>query len=125
MKKNTVTIYLIGLVFGIYSIFTIQYSVHGGSMTPGIFALLSLTGSVGLFLKKSWSKYFVYAFSAITVPLWIIDTSLYIMKTGWPYYPTTLQSILGLVPGILLCSFCAISCWVVHRYFKPFREKET
>ena len=124
MKKNSVSVFLITSVFGIYSIFTIHCSLRDGSMTPGIFALLSLAGSVGLFFKKSWSKYFVYAFSAITVSFWIVNTSWYIWKNGWPYYSTILRSILGLLPGLLLCSFCTISCWVVHRYFKSFREEE-
>ena len=59
------------------------------------------------------------------VPTWLVYTIWFITKAGWPYYTTTLASVLGLLPGVLLCSGCAVACWVVHRYFRPAEPPTT
>ena len=80
--------------------------------------MLLLIGAIGLFLKQAWARFSIYAFSVAVVPTWVAYTIWLIRKAGWPYYPTTLQSVLGLVPGVLLCAGCGIACCVVHRYFR-------
>jgi len=80
---------------------------------------------MGLLLKKSWARYFVHAFTIAIVPWWILSTIWIIWEKGWPHYPTTAQSILGLIPGILLCLFCIFSSWVAQGFFNNKFEKKT
>lgn len=123
--KKPITIYIVGVVLGIYGIFTIKYSITGGAALPGIIAVIPLIGALGLFFKKSWARYFVHIFTISIVPWWIFSTIWLIWKKGWPYYPTTAQSIIGLVPGILLCLFCIFSSWVSQQFFSNQLDKET
>ncbi len=125
MINKPTRIYLVGLALTIYGLFTVNYSVTGGAVLPGIIAIIPLTGAAGLFLKKSWSRYFVHLFTIATVPWWTIYTIWFIWNKGWPYYPTVLQSIIGLLPGLFLCILCIGSSWVVHKYFKKKFANET
>jgi hypothetical protein len=100
-------------------LFTIVSATRSaGQPWHGVFAVLPLIGALGLFLKRPWARFAIYAFSVAVVPTWVVYTIWFISKAGWPYYATTLQSVLGLVPGVLLCAGCGIACWAVHRYFR-------
>ena len=117
MKRLTL-IYLIGLALAAYGVWTVKYALSGGPSLPGIIAVIPLAAAVGLFLKKSWSRYFVHLFTISIVPWWVVATVRSIWRTGWPYYATTAESVLGLLPGVFLSLFCIGSSWVVHNYFR-------
>lgn len=106
-------LYIIGLVLIAYAIFTIKYSVTSGVVLPGIVAVFALLGAIGLFLKKSWSRFFIFIFTIIIVPDWIYLTVWTIVKKGWPYYPTTYESVLGLIP-VMLCGWIPVNMRVGH-----------
>lgn len=111
-------IYIVAALSTLYSLLTIAYGTRtAGQFWSGVFSALLLIGAIGLFLKRPWGRLPIYLFSIVVVPTWIFYTIWFIRKAGWPYYATTLQSILGLVPGVLLCAGCVVACWVVHRYF--------
>ena len=112
-------IYFVGLLSMAYSLPTIKYAVTTGQLWYGVFALLPLIGAVGLFLRRSWARFPIYAFSVCVVPTWVAYTMWFLAKKGWPYYSTTLESVLGLVPGLLLCGGCALGSWIVHQHFRP------
>lgn len=115
-------IYIVAALATVYGVLTISYATRTtGQLWSGIFAALLLIGAVGLFLKRPWARFPIYVFSVAVVLTWVVYTIWLIRKVGWPDYETTWQSILGLVPGVLLCAGCAIACRVVHRYF---REEE-
>ena len=117
--KSSRGIYLVGVLSAAYSLPTIKYAATSGQLWSGVFALLPLIGAVGLLLRRSWARFPIYAFSVYVVPTWVVYTIWFIAKKGWPYYPTTLESVLGLVPGLLLCCGCALGSWIVHRHFRP------
>ncbi len=120
--KSPWGIYIVAALSTVYGLLTIAYTMRNpGQLWSGVFATLLLIGAIGLFLKRPWARFPVYAFSVAVVPTWVVYTIWFIRKAGWPYYATTLQSILGLVPGVLLCAGCVIACWVAHRYL---REEE-
>lgn len=122
---NSIKLNIIGLVLTAYAIFTIKYSLTGGAALPGIVAVFALLGAIGLFLKKAWSRYFIYIFSILIIPWWLLLTILMIVAKGWPYYTTTYESILGLLPGIFLCSFCVFSSWVSYKQFSNKKKNTT
>jgi len=112
-------IYIVAALSTAYSVLTIAYTSRtAGHFWSDVFSAVLLIGAIGLFLKRSWGRLPIYVFSIVVVPTWIVYTTLLIRKSGWPYYTTILQSILGLVPGVLLCAGCIVACWVVHRYFR-------
>lgn len=120
---NPIKLYIIGLVLTAYAIFTIKYSMAYGAVLPGIVAVFALLGAIGLFLKKAWSRFFIFIFTILIVPWWIYSTIRIIVQKGWPYYPTKYESILGLLPGILLCWFYVFSSWVSYKQFS--RKKKS
>jgi hypothetical protein len=112
-------IYIVAALSTMYSLPTIVSATRSaGQLWPGVFAVLLLIGAIGLFLKQPWARFSIYAFSVAVVPPWVVYTIWLISNAGWPYYATTLHSVLGLVPGVLLCAGCVIACWVVQRYFR-------
>ena len=122
---KSIKLYIIGLILTAYAIFTIKYSLTGGAALPGIVAVFALVGAIGLFLKHAWSRFFIYIFSILIIPWWIFLTIWVIVEKGWPTYSTTYLSILGLLPGILLCLFCVFSCWVAYSHFGSRRKSST
>jgi len=124
--KSPWGIYTVAALSTVYSLLTIVYATRtAGQRWPGVFAALLLIGAIGLFLKRRWARLPIYLFSVAVVPTWVVYTIWFITKAGWPYYTTTLASVLGLLPGVLLCSGCAVACWVVHRYFRPAEPPTT
>jgi len=117
MKKPKL-IYLIALGLVAYGVWTVRTWLYGGPALPGIIGLIPLAGAVGLFLQKSWSRYLVDLFAIAVVPVWIFYTVWYVWKNGWPYYATTTESILGLLPGGFISLFCIGSSWIVHKHFR-------
>jgi hypothetical protein len=112
-------IYIVAALSTVYSLLTIVSATRSaGQLWPGVFAVLLLIGAIGLFLKQPWARVSIYAFSVAVVPTWVVYSVWFISKAGWPYYATTLQSVLGLVPGVLLCAGCGIASWVAHRYVR-------
>jgi hypothetical protein len=121
--KASGTIYLVGIIACLYSLPTIVYSLNVGNILSGSLAVVLLIGAIGCFMKKSWSQYPIYFFSILVVPTWLIHTARLIMKQGWPYYATNLESIIGLLPGIFLCVGCVFSSWAVFSFFRPSRTQ--
>jgi len=118
--KSPWGIYTVAALSTIYSLLTIVDATRtAGRRWSGVFAALLLIGAIGLFLKRRWARVPIYAWSVAVVPTWILYTIWFVRKAGWPYYATTLASVLGLVPGALLCAGCGVACWFVHRYFRP------
>jgi hypothetical protein len=121
--KSPWGIYIVAALSTVYSLLTIAYTTRtAGQLWSGVFAALLLIGAIGLFLKRPWARFPIYAFSVAVVPTWILYTIWFVRRAGWPYYATTLASVLGLVPGALLCAGCAVACWLVHGYFRPEPE---
>jgi hypothetical protein len=121
--QKPMMIYLIALIFGIYSLFTIKYSFANGAIVPVIIAIIPLIGSIGLFIRKAWARYFIYTFTIISICWWMIHTIWLISHKGWPYYPSPGQSIIELFADIFLYLFFIISSWIVWMYFKMKDER--
>jgi len=122
--KKPLSIYLVGAFLVLYSFQTIWSSIKSQSIWTGIFAVIPLAGAVGLFLRRRWARYFVYFFSLAIISTWLISTITLISSRGWPYYTTTLESVIGLIPGFALCLAFILGCWAVRRYFRAEKPKK-
>jgi hypothetical protein len=122
--KNPISIYTVGTLSMLYSIPALWYSIRSEAVWTGLLAAILLVGAVGLFLRRRWARFLVYFFSVAVVPTWLIYTITFITRQRWPYYTTTLASIIGLIPGVVLCSACVLGCLVVQRYFRAEKTNQ-
>ena len=98
-------------------------SAYGGSLAfaanaygQGVFSLVALVGAMALYSSHPKSRYFVYTASAAISIAWILSV-LYVALTGWPSYDL-LQSIISLIPGLLLLTAC-VGCSIhAARHFR-------
>ncbi len=116
--KKSISIYTVGALSVFYGIPTLWHSIRSEAVWTGVLAALLLVAAVGLFLRRRWARFLVYSFSVAVVPTWVIYTITFLASQGWPHYTTTVASIMGLIPGVVLCSACVLGSWAVHRYFK-------
>src|SRR2546426_8746125 len=65
--KSARGIYFVGVLSMVYSLPTIKYAATTGQLWSGVLALLPLIGAVGLFLRRSWARFPIYAFSVYVV----------------------------------------------------------
>jgi len=109
---NVITLVLV--VYGAYALCA-AYSGQGYTMIIG--AALALIAALGLFLRKSWSQYFVYVISTTVVAEWLWMVRHSTQQNLWPS-GGTLQSIIVLVPGLFLVAFAIGSSVLVFRNFR-------
>ncbi len=123
--KRPLGIYLVCLFALLYASSTLWQSINAGYIWPAIGTAMLLIGAAGTFLKKRWAQYLIHAFSLLVVSQWLVYTVGYISEHGWPYYTTVAESIIGLIPGIALCTACIFSSITVFRFFKKPLDRET
>lgn len=78
-------------------------------------AIGSLIAAIGLLLNKKWSQYLVYFFASVTSILWLYIL-WFINSNGWPHDDVA-NTIISLIPGVLLLMVCICSCVVVYKHF--------
>lgn len=77
----------------------------------------SLAAGMGLWLRKPWSQYFVYAVSFVVVGQWLWAAIRYYSRTGWPS-EQTFGHIVALVPGLCIVAFAVGSSMLAFRCFR-------
>lgn len=118
LSFRIVPILLAGL--GIYYLWIAFGSGHW--TTHGAWGAVALYGAVGLFLQQSWSRYIVYALATFLSVGWALDT-WQAAAAGWPHGDLA-DTLLALLPGILLVVACAGSSSIVFRNFRAPRPTE-
>jgi hypothetical protein len=116
MSKTIITwlISLLLVAYGSYNIWAIYLT---GDFWFLLWVIVCFAGAIGLVLSKPWSQYCVHVVSFFTVGGWFYVT-ISIALHGWPY-PGIMQTIISLVPGLLLSMVCVLSSIYV---FKKFRS---
>jgi hypothetical protein len=107
----------LALVLGVYALFsgwTLFYN-----LTPAAVASVCIFGSaaVGLWLMRPWSRWIVYAISAV-LGVWFVWYVSKLVQGGWPYEDGT-RSLLAVLPAslLILCGIAAAAH--VTRVFNP------
>jgi len=108
---------VIALVLVVYGAYALYAAFSGQGYTMIIGAVLALIAASGLFLRKSWSQYFVYVISTTVVAEWLWLVWRSTQQSLWPS-GGTLQSIIALVPGLFLVAFAIGSSVLVFRNFR-------
>lgn len=84
-----------------------------------IWVLGCFTAAVGLIFSKSWSQYLVYLVSLSTAGGWAFVV-IQMAMNDW-HYSGVQQTIISLIPGLLLVSVCLLFSVFVYKYFKNRR----
>lgn len=104
----------LGLIYSTYGIYCFWLGASHPYWPYYFVGLLSLVGGVGLFMKKSWSRGFVYIVSTFVAGSWLYFTTLNIIEGVFPYL-SVVKSLIALFPGACLLMFCGGNCIVVSR----------
>jgi hypothetical protein len=114
-RMRLAIIVLLGILMIVLAAWVAYKSIAAGPLWWLLFGLIALTGGVGLLLRKPWSQYPVFAVAASEVGLWFYAVARVALE-GWPY-ADPLNSIISLVPGIMLLVICVGGSVVVRQYF--------
>jgi hypothetical protein len=100
-------------IYGLFTAWLISTFWHGPSLVNWVLAVASCVAMIGLWMRRDWARYFVYAVSVVTVGFMIlvfIDARLH-----GAHYDSVLQAIIGSIPGICIILFGVFSSLYVSR----------
>jgi hypothetical protein len=92
------------------------------SFAQPLWAILSfalLAASPGLFLGKRWAAYLWFLF-AVGTTLWWLAVLARTIESGWPHAGIA-DTVISLLPGLLLCFVCVSGIVLIWRESKRRR----
>jgi uncharacterized membrane protein (DUF2068 family) len=107
----------LSVLFALFGICSMYVAVHVHAYSYAIGAVVALAAAFGLWLRKHWSQYFVYLSSAAFIAEWFWLLWRAIQNNQWPY-SGMLQSIIALIPGILLVALAGAVSGIAYRGFR-------
>jgi hypothetical protein len=117
LRASKAVVVLVGGIFIAYGIYALVQSRANPRLLGVLIAAVAVVGGLGLILNCPWSKYCIYLVSAALTGTWLYYTAAYVMRQGWPY-STAAQSLIALLPGLLIVVIGAGSSYVVTRHFR-------
>ena len=67
-------------------------------------ALVAFLCAIGLFMQKRWAQYLWHVIALVSCAWWLVSVVL-VAVSGWPH-ATTLDSVISLLPGLMLLAVC-------------------
>ena len=114
-------IQLVAVVLAIYGAYNVWMVVKYGQPLFLLWSVSCFVASVGLWLRKPWSRFVVYAVCSFT----IFGLLLYVAAmgfNGWPY-PGPAKAVVALAPGAYLAALCIWLMVVVFRFFRAAKKQ--
>ena len=114
-------IQLVAVVLAIYGAYNVWMVVKYGQPLFLLWSVSCFVASVGLWLRKPWSRFVVYAVCSFT----IFGLLLYVAAmgfNGWPY-PGPAKAVVTLAPGAYLAALCIWFMVVVFRFFRAAKKQ--
>jgi hypothetical protein len=117
MRTGRYALIIVGLVLGLYGIYSIFAALRSGLPYYAVAGAVALTGAVGLFVGWRWSRLLVYLLAlaiagSLLYPIWGAVRSGYFI--GMP----TLRVIVSLIPAALILFLCVCCSYVVFSHFR-------
>ena len=109
----------VAVILGAYGVYSFIAGYQYSNWSYLIGGVLCLVGAVSLWLKKRWSQYFVYIVAVLFCGSWLFAL-WQVAERGWPYNSLS-QTVIALIPGLLMVGIAIGSCVVVYRAFKRER----
>lgn len=101
----------------IISIYFGYWAVNNSSPFWFVAVAIGVLTAYGLVTNKLWAKYFWFGIAALCSAFWLVSVGSIIAMGQWPY-STALDSIVSLVPGLVLLAICGAGSVAVHKHFK-------
>ncbi len=79
-------------------------------------AIVTAACAVCLFMGKRWAAYLWHAIALTVAVIWLVMIGK-LAFTGWPYHSLP-ETVISLVPGMLLLIVCVIGSIVVAKRFR-------
>ena len=125
MRKPS-AIWVASLLLGSYGIYVLWIGIESGhvaSLAWGIFwGALAIIGCVSLFIEKRWSQQIVYLYSLLIVASWGYGFLHAVEEELWPD-DSILNSLISLLPGVVLVLICFVSSIAIFRFFSSSGDK--
>jgi hypothetical protein len=107
---------LLAVFLLIVSVYLGWWAVSAASWLWLIPAVVLFFAAVGLFLSKRWVQYFWHVMAVVVAAWWVVSV-VRIAMSGWPF-ESALDTVISLIPGLLLVTVCAGGSVVVAKHFR-------
>ena len=114
--SKSLKIWLISALLILYGVYNALTAIGNDQYGYLFWSFCCFVGGFGLLLRKSWSQYIVYFVCLFVVSGWVYIT-LNMALNDWPYSKLS-QTIISLIPGLLLVLVCTLSSVFIYTYFK-------
>jgi len=123
MKRGRVSraiVFLVGAAFVAYGVYALVQSRANVQLLGAVLGVVSFIGGIGLILNRQWSRYCIYVVSAAIAGTWFYYVAL--TAQSWPN-DTLVESVISLLPGILIVVVAAGSSYLVTKHFRAEATK--
>ena len=114
-------IQLVAVVLAIYGVYNVWMVVRYGQLLFLFWAVACFLAGAGLWLRKPWSRFVVYAVCSLTIFGFLFYVGAMALN-GWPY-PGLAKTVVALIPGALLVALCVWFMVVTFRFFHAAKEQ--
>lgn len=104
---------IVAIILIFYAAFSLWSAVAYHTALPLVGGALAAIAAVGVWLRRGWARYTVFAVSSLFVLSWLWVTVSVALR-GWPY-ETWSSSIVALLPGLVLVALVVALSIVAHR----------
>jgi hypothetical protein len=115
-RRPSFAVCVVATAFALYAAYALQAGWAAGSARFVLVGLCALLAAVGLLLGQPWSRFLVCGLAALFVHTWL-SMVWQVARVGWPYSTAT-DTVLSLVPGLVLLVACAGSVLIAFRHFR-------
>jgi hypothetical protein len=110
---------LIAGILGLYATYSVFVGYRSGYWAYALSGLICYVAAGALWLRKPWSQYLVYLIAVLFTGSWLWAVGQ-VAQRGW-LYQGLLESVISLIPGLLMVSVAIGSVIVVRRTFRHER----
>jgi hypothetical protein len=114
-------IQIVAVVLAIYGIYNVWMVAKYGQPLFLLWTATCLLASAGLWMKKPWSRFVVYAVCSLTI-LGLLFFVGAMALNGWPY-PGLAKTVVALIPGVLVVALCVWFIVVSFRFFRAAKAQ--
>jgi hypothetical protein len=109
---------VVAAILMLYAGYIATFAVQSQSIVDALLAALLAVTAIGLWLRRRWSQYLVYAISAALVVFWLVQMQS-LIASGWPYQ----DRVRSFVSAAILCVPLMFGVGIGVHVFRVFRRK--
>jgi hypothetical protein len=106
------------LVVGAYGAWVLWQGIEARHWQSDLFGVVSISASLGMLARKSWSRFLVYLVVAFYCVSWIAAVIDAVNAGAWEKYDG-LRIFLSLVPGLGMVLVALACAFIAARFVRP------